>query len=298
MAVHRDHRLVDIGHAVEQHLDPRGELGRNGVTHRIGNVDGSSTCLDRGLDAAAEKIVLGARAVLAAPLDIIGVFARVGHAVDHRAIDLLGLHLELELHVERAGRDEGVDALLLRGLERLGAAIDVALGGTRQAAHDRFGDLACNQAHGLEIAVRGDREAGFDDIHPHAFEHLGDPQFLVEIHRGARRLLAITQGGVKNSDTAGFLRVHDLILWTHSVDDVALARLPQANDAATRRYRLGAAKEEARQAQGRTDARARDRPAKGRASCRRHHCDPHRHHSARISKDVGTLTLIVSGTPG
>ncbi len=60
----------------------------------------------------------------------------------------------------------------------------------------QLGDLA----HGLEIAVRGDREAGLDDVDAHLLEQERDLDLLVEIHRGAGRLLAVAQGGVENDD--------------------------------------------------------------------------------------------------
>jgi hypothetical protein len=52
----------------------------------------------------------------------------------------------------------------------------------------------------LQVAVRRNRKARFDDVDAELFEHVGDLQFFVEIHRGTRRLLAVAQGGVENQD--------------------------------------------------------------------------------------------------
>ena len=39
MAMGRDHRLVDVRHALEQHADQRREFLRHGIAHRVGDVD-------------------------------------------------------------------------------------------------------------------------------------------------------------------------------------------------------------------------------------------------------------------
>ena len=59
-----------------------------------------------------------------------------------------------------------------------------------------LGDLV----DGLEIAVRGDREAGLDDVDAHGVEQLGDFDLLLVGHGGAGALLAVAQGGVEDDD--------------------------------------------------------------------------------------------------
>src|SRR5690606_36479201 len=54
-----------------------------------------------------------------------------------------------------------------------------------------------NRLHRLEIPLAGNGETGFDDIHPHPFQRLGDTQFFVLVHGGAGALLAVTQGGIE-----------------------------------------------------------------------------------------------------
>ena len=88
----------------------------------------------------------------------------------------------------------------LAGLIASPAAVDVLLAGAREARDDgalgALGDLL----HGGEIAVRGDRETGLDDVHAHIVEQLGDFELLVEGHGGAGTLLAVAQGGVEDDD--------------------------------------------------------------------------------------------------
>ncbi len=114
-----------------------GEFLGHGVADRVGDIDGARPGLDRALDRAAQEVVLGAGAVLARPFDIVAEIAGVGDAVDDRLMHLRGLHLELVFHVQRRGRDEGVDARPRGMPHRFGAAFDVAAAGAGEAAHRR-----------------------------------------------------------------------------------------------------------------------------------------------------------------
>src|SRR5215510_8032172 len=52
----------------------------------------------------------------------------------------------------------------------------------------------------LEVAFRGDGEAGLNNVDAHVVEHLGDLELLLEGHGRAGALLAVTQRGVENDD--------------------------------------------------------------------------------------------------
>ena len=52
-----------------------------------------------------------------------------------------------------------------------------------------LGDLV----DGGEVAVGGDRKAGFDDVDAHVVEQFGDFEFLLVRHGGAGTLLAVAQ---------------------------------------------------------------------------------------------------------
>src|SRR5262249_37860241 len=159
-------------------------------------------------DAAAEEVVLGAGAVLAAPLDVVGILSGARHRRDHHLVDLFRLHLQLPLHVDRRGRDEGVDAAAPGRLDGFAGAVDVGLAGAGKAADDgvlrALGDLA----YGVEVAFRCDGEAGLDDVDAHLVEELGDFELLLMRHGGAGRLLAVAQRGVEYDDVIllGFIR--------------------------------------------------------------------------------------------
>ena len=198
VAMHGQRGLVDVRHAVTQHGDERREFVGRRIAHRIGDVDRARAGLDRAFDRPAEEVGVGARAVLRTPFDIVAQVAREGHAVDHRPMHVVGRHAELVLHVQRTGRNEGVDALAPGGRERLGGAFDILAPRTRERAHDGFGDDLRDLGNRLEVAVRGDGEPGFDDVHAHRFKDAGDFDLLLERHGRARRLLAVTHGGVED----------------------------------------------------------------------------------------------------
>ena len=96
--------------------------------------------------------------------------------------------------------EEGVDALALGRLDRLGAAVDVLERGARQPADHRVLGARGDLVDGGEIALRGDREAGLDDVDAHVVEQLGDLELLVVGHGGAGALLAVAQRGVEDDD--------------------------------------------------------------------------------------------------
>ena len=86
--------------------------------------------------------------------------------------------------------------------------------GDRGLGDDRFGrgdDGPLNHvsesalrdgADRLEVHRRGERETGLDDVSIERGQLLGHGQFLVEVHAGAGRLLAIPQRGIENHDLA------------------------------------------------------------------------------------------------
>ena len=93
-----------------------------------------------------------------------------------------------------------MDAPALGRLDRFGGAVDVLMAGARKAADDGILGALGDLVDGGEIAVRGDREAGLDDVDAHGVEQLGDLELLLMGHGGAGALLAVAQGGVEDDD--------------------------------------------------------------------------------------------------
>ena len=203
VAVHGEDRLVDVRDPLAQHGDQAGELVGHGIADRVRDVDGAGAGGDRRFDAAAQEVAVAARSVLARPFDVVGEAARVRNALDDALVDLVRLQLQLVLHVQRTGGDEGVDAPARGGRDRFRHLLDVGANGARQAADGRGLDLLGDGVYGVEVAARGDREPGLDHVDAHLLEHLGDAELFLQVHRGARRLLAVAQSGIEDDDPVG-----------------------------------------------------------------------------------------------
>ena len=78
---------------------------------------------------------------------------------------------------------------------------------------------------GLEVAGRGDREAGLDHVHAEAGELLRDLDLLLRVQRDARGLLAVAQRRVEDVDP---VLVRNRTAYTAYVihDYLLLLRLP------------------------------------------------------------------------
>ena len=115
------------------------------------------------------------------------------------ALDDLGLgHFQLEFAMDGAGRQENMDARLGRILDRRRRSLDVVDVAPGQAADDRPLDLSRDRLHRLEVARRGDRETGLDDIDAQLGQGMGHLELFGEVHAGAGRLLAVTQRGIED----------------------------------------------------------------------------------------------------
>ena len=128
------------------------------------------------------------------------------------ALDVLARGLQLVLDVDVRGRDERVDARSLGvayGLRRR-ASMSAAWARARPAMTGPC-DLAGDRLHGLEVAGRGDREAGLDDVDAQARELVGDLELLGRVQRDARRLLAVAQRRVEDQYSVGVHVVMSLL---------------------------------------------------------------------------------------
>jgi len=104
--------------------------------------------------------------------------------------------------MDRAGGQEDVDPWPLGVLHRLPSPVDVGLPAAGQAANarpfHRLGDFADR----LEVAGRGDREAGLDHVDPQVGEGLGNLHLLAQIHACPGRLLAVAERGIENHNAS------------------------------------------------------------------------------------------------
>ncbi len=196
----------DGGVAADQVVDPADEapeLGRDGVAHRVRDVDrGGAGAHDRLVDLEQELRV-GAGGVLGGELDL-GVAAQllapVAHPADGLGDGLLAGQLELVLEVDVGGRDEDVQVGPLGDADRLDRPLRIAVAAARQGGHRHALRLLRDLVDRLPVAGRGGREAGLDDVHAEADELAGDLQLLGGGQPGAGRLLPVAEGGVEDAD--------------------------------------------------------------------------------------------------
>ncbi len=93
-----------------------------------------------------------------------------------------------------------MDPRALGVLDRVPGGVDVGLVRAGEAADHGPFDLAGDRLDRLEVAGRGDREAGLDHVDAEARELLCDLDLLLRVQRDAGRLLAVSQRRVEDLD--------------------------------------------------------------------------------------------------
>ena len=169
-----------------------------GVAHRVGDVDRGGALVEGDLEHLGRELDLRAGGVHRRELHVVAVAAGLRHRRARLALHVLARGLELVLDVDVARGDEGVDAGPLGVLDRVPGGVHVLRVGAGEPADHRAVDLAGDRLHRLEVAGRGDREAGLDDVHAEARELLRDLELLLAVERDPRRLLPVAQGGVED----------------------------------------------------------------------------------------------------
>ena len=109
VAMHRPNRLVGIGNAFAQGFDEVAVQLGDGITHRVGHVDGGGALFDNSFQDTAQIVHITAVTVFWAEFHI-------GHQVagkPHRLLGLfkhlVGCHAQLLFHVQGRSGDEGVN---------------------------------------------------------------------------------------------------------------------------------------------------------------------------------------------
>ena len=222
--VDAERRLVQLGHVGVQRLEDLLVLVRRGVADGVGDVDRRRAGGERRAHDLGHELRTRARGVLAGELHVGDLGAGVGHGVAGLLEHLLGCHPQLVLHVEVAGGDEDVEAGALSILEGLPRRVDIGLLRAVERRDRAAAHVLGHEPDALDLAGRGDREPGLDDVDAEALELAGDLQLLLRVQADAGRLLAITQRGVEDLDVilvgahrAPFrsaVRLHAPVLWS------------------------------------------------------------------------------------
>ncbi len=190
--------------------DQLSELLGDGVADGVRDVERRGPGLDRLGQDHVQELRVGAPGVLGREFHVVAERPGISHHLGDALDDLLPVHLELVLHVDVGGGQEGVDAGMGGALDRLPGLVDVAPTGARQPGNDRdvrlrlalgrVAHLDRDAAHGLQVVRGGGGEAGLDDVHAQAGERAGHFQLFGRGHGRAGRLLAVAQGGVENAN--------------------------------------------------------------------------------------------------
>ena len=221
VAVDADRRLVPD--EIDDALGERRELARDRVADGVRDVDRRCAGLDDGLVDLHEEVGVGARGVLGTELDL-GVAAELlapvadpAHGLGQRG---LAIDPELVLQMDVARGDEHMEMRPVGDLDRLDRPLRVAVAAASEGRdRDVLRRLLGDAADRLEVAGRGGRKAGLDDIDLEARQLAGDLELLGRGQPRARCLLAVAQGRVEDPDAAGRderpgrpgYRAHDLV---------------------------------------------------------------------------------------
>ena len=202
MTVHADDGSMDVGHALHHPMDQPPELLGDREADGIRDIHRRGTRLDDRLDHLVEKRRLGARGVLRGELDVAAEALGIPHGPHRLPQDFLARLAQLVLAVNRGGRQEDVDPLLLRRRKRGRRGVDI--GGQRagQGRDRRPLHGPGDHPNRLRITGRGDRESAFNDIDPQPRELLGDLHLLGGRQARPRTLFPIPQRGVENRDAS------------------------------------------------------------------------------------------------
>ena len=199
VAMHADDGFPDVFHVVEQIFDERTELMRRGVANGIRYVHSRRAGGDDGFSDLREKFRLSPRSVFRRELDIGDMAARAFHAFDGAPNDFALRHFEFEFPVNRARREKNVNPAPVAGrFDGFTSAVNVFIHAPGEAGNTRAGNFTGNGADSFEIAVAGNWEAGFDDVHFETGKLPGDFQLFAGVHGRAGALLAVAESGIKD----------------------------------------------------------------------------------------------------
>src|SRR2546425_7746888 len=97
------------------------------------------------------------------------------------------------------GRHKGMDPWTRGTTQGFRGSEHVRFRGATKGGHRHVATFVGDGLDGGEIAIRGDGKTRFDDIDAQAFELSRQAKLLFQVHRAARRLLAISQSRVEDS---------------------------------------------------------------------------------------------------
>ena len=146
-----------------------------------------------------QKVAVRARRVFGRKLHVVAERARQAHRLAAEVEGLGTAHLQLVLEVQVARRQKDMDARPLGELQRPCRHLDVLCLCPGQGRDARLPYCLRNGSDGRKVSLRGHRKAGLDNVHAQILQSMSHRQLLLRGHRAARRLLAIAQCGIEES---------------------------------------------------------------------------------------------------
>ena len=146
--------LLDAVGVLTQILDAGSVLLRNHVADGIRDVDGGSACLDCGLDYAAQEVEVGTGRVLGGELNVRAEALCVSDAVRDGLDYFVRGHLELVLHMYRAGCNKGMDTSGLGTADGVVGSLDILVYAARKRADGRAANGIRDGCDGCGVAGR------------------------------------------------------------------------------------------------------------------------------------------------
>ena len=198
VAVDADDGLVDVRNVFLDEADALGELGREGIPDRIGDVDRGCAGIDAGLEHPVQVLDVGAGGVHRRELDVVTEVPSAFNGGDG-LIEHLFRVLAQQVHQVAVGaRNECVDAGPGGSLDCVPRGVDVAGNAACQRRDGGSAHLPGDGGDRIEVAGRACGESRLDDVHAEPFELPGDLHLLVQRQADPRRLLAVAQRGVED----------------------------------------------------------------------------------------------------
>jgi hypothetical protein len=191
-------RIANVPAQVSEQLD---HFGRCGVAHGVRCIERGCAGGDRGAEHFDEKIRFGAQCVFGRKLHVCAVFARTLNRGDCCFQYLRFAHAELVFAMQRTGREEQVNACMVRAFECARRGVDITVLTSCECAHRGVAQRARDFVDRCKIVGRSLWKACFQHVHTKGFEGLCHAQFRPPVHGKTRRLLAVAQGGVEDPYT-------------------------------------------------------------------------------------------------